>query len=52
LLKLIKFFYAHKFHQVDLRRKPTLWEVSKQSSVKELDLGGWERHAIAVYEVL
>ena len=52
LLKLIKFLYAKKFHQVDLRKKPTLWEVLKQPSVSKLDLGGWGRYALVVYEVL
>ena len=52
LLKLIKFLYAHKFHQVDLRKKPTMGWVLRQPSVERLDLGGWGRYAFAVYEVL
>jgi len=52
LLKLIKFLYAYKFHQVDLRKKPTMGWVLRQPSVGRLDLGGWGRYAFAVYEVL
>jgi len=52
LLKLIKFLYAYKFHQVDLRKKPTMGWILKQPSVERLDLGGWGRYAFAVYEVL
>jgi len=52
LLKLIKFLYAYKFRQVDLRKKPTIGWVLKQPSVKKLDLGGWGRYAVPVYEVL
>ena len=52
LLKLIKFLYAHKFRQVDLRKKPTTKEVLRQPSVEKLDLGGWGRYAMPVYEVL
>jgi len=52
LLKLIKFLYAHKFRQVDLRKKPTTEWVLKQPSVERLDLGGWGRYAVPVYEVL
>ena len=52
LLRLIKFLYSHKFHQVDLRKKPTMGWVLKQTSVEKLDLGGWGRYAVPVYEVL
>ena len=52
LLRLIKFLYAYKFHQVDLKKKPTMGWVLKQPSVERLDLGGWGRYAFAVYEVL
>jgi len=52
LLKLIKYLYAYKFHQVDLRKKPTMGWVLKQPSVERLDLGGWGRYAVPVYEVL
>jgi hypothetical protein len=52
LLKLIKYLFAQKFHKVDLRKKPTLYEVLEKEPIKELNLGGWGRYAVTIKRLL